>query len=214
LRRSQVASLVCLALASISWSGAPTAQPAGSPEPEPAGRRPAPLAVQQSSGVVRAPSAVAQRLANRARTLLPAEIAPVAKVLTAEAAARDLDPWLVLAVIEVESGFDPFAVSPVGALGLMQVMPSTGESIAQRLGIPWQGPRTLFDPVANLRIGIAYLQELRDRFGRLGIALAAYNRGPALVDRRVRAGQPVPASYARRVLATYAESAPTDARAS
>jgi len=149
--------------------------------------------------------AAAERLAE-GRVLVPEEIARLAEMLVEESRRLDLAPSLVLAVIEVESRFDPFAVSAVGALGLMQVLPSTAEPLARELGIEWRGGRTLFDPVSNLRIGLAYLGQLRDRFEDLPTALAAYNRGPGSIGQRLRRGAPIPAAYVRRVLSAYAKT--------
>ncbi len=87
----------------------------------------------------------------------------------------DLDPKLVIAVIEVESGFDPKARSPKGAIGLMQLMPQT----ARRFGVrdPW-------DPIQNLRGGMAYLRWLLDRFdGDIALVLAGYNAGEKAVEK-------------------------------
>ena len=111
---------------------------------------------------------------------------------------------LVLAVIAVESGGHAFAVSPVGALGLMQILPPTGEELAQKLGVSWKGAQTLFDPYVNVRLGSAYLRELADRYdGELSTALVAYNWGPGRIDRRIRRGSPLPKKYARLVFDAY-----------
>jgi soluble lytic murein transglycosylase-like protein len=144
-----------------------------------------------------------ERLTRRGRGLVDHEIDRLARAIVDEARAHGFPPELVLAVIEVESGFDPFAVSPVGALGLMQVLPSTGVELASRLGLPWHGPQTLFEPVANVRLGIAYLRELADRYGDVRVALAAYNWGPGRIDARLRAGVGVPELYPDLVLSTY-----------
>jgi soluble lytic murein transglycosylase-like protein len=149
--------------------------------------------------------AVAARLAE-GRVLVPEEIARLAAAVVEESRRAGLSPSLVLAVMEVESRFDPFAVSPVGAVGLMQVLPGTARALAPELGIEWRGVRTLFDPVENLRIGVAYLAKLRARFGQLRTALAAYNRGPGAIGRRMQQGAPIPVRYAERVLSAYAET--------
>jgi soluble lytic murein transglycosylase-like protein len=149
--------------------------------------------------------AVAARLAEGG-LMVPEEIERLAPALVDESRRAGLAPSLVLAVMEVESRFDPFAVSPMGAMGLMQVLPATGRALARQLGIEWRGARTLFDPVANLRIGVAYLAQMRQRFGHLATALAAYNVGPGAIGRRVQRGAPIPASYAERVLSAYAQT--------
>jgi soluble lytic murein transglycosylase-like protein len=92
------------------------------------------------------------------------------------------DYRLILAVIQTESTFSNWAISPKGAFGLMQVMPSTGRWLARKIELPWAGNASLFDPVTNVHIGTTYLARLRSRYGDLGIALLAYNRGPAAVE--------------------------------
>lgn len=84
-----------------------------------------------------------------------------------------LDAGLILAVIRAESAFDSIAVSPAGAQGAMQVMPHTQEEL---------GLIDPFDPRANVYAGTQYLMELRQRFGSVELALAAYNAGPAAVE--------------------------------
>ena len=91
-------------------------------------------------------------------------------------------------------------------MGLMQLMPATAEGVAQRIGLRWVGPATLFDPVSNVRLGVPYLRELLDRYGSVTTALAAYNWGPTRIAERLRQGEPVPALYAQRVLSVYAKA--------
>jgi soluble lytic murein transglycosylase-like protein len=88
---------------------------------------------------------------------------------------HDVDPLLVAAIVQAESSFDTLAVSPKGALGLMQMMPETAEQL---------GLRNVYDPGQNLDAGANYLDYLLRRFdGDLVLALAAYNAGPGKVDR-------------------------------
>lgn len=88
---------------------------------------------------------------------------------------------LVRAVVQVESGYNVWAQSPKGALGLMQLMPTT----IQRFGV-----RNPFNPLENIRAGVAYLRQLLDRYANNEVlALAAYNAGPGAVDKH---GQAVP----------------------
>ncbi|MFT4248159.1 MAG: lytic transglycosylase domain-containing protein [Pseudomonas sp.] len=100
--------------------------------------------------------------------------AAYARALAAAAAEYELSPELLRTLAWSESGFDPKAVSPAGAIGLMQLMPQT----ARELGVdPW-------NPEQNIRGGAAYLRQQLDRFGGdLERALAAYNAGPAQVER-------------------------------
>ena len=127
------------------------------------------------------------------------ELGRVARTVAAEARRAGFSPEFVLAVIRVESGGDPFAISPKGALGLMQMLPATGRSVAQEVGLRWEGPETLFDPAVNVRLGVAYLEGLRARYGNLSLALTAYNWGPTRVSELLRRSQPIPVGYSRRV---------------
>lgn len=101
-----------------------------------------------------------------------------------EAKKNQLDPAWVAAEIRAESVFDPRARSPANARGLMQVVPETGLEEARRLGIPWHGVETLYDPEANIAIGTAYLRKLLDRYGgKPYFAMAGYNAGPGPLRR-------------------------------
>ena len=111
----------------------------------------------------------------------------------------DLDPVMLLAVIHVESRFDPGAVSSKGAMGLMQIRPTTAREVAGSLGIELTADEQLFDPELNILLGSCYLRYLVDRFDDHHIALSAYNAGPTRVAAQWRQTGDVPQAYPARV---------------
>ncbi|HKH48486.1 MAG TPA: lytic transglycosylase domain-containing protein [Thermoanaerobaculia bacterium] len=131
-------------------------------------------------------AALAAKPQPQRHTLLPEGLAPEARrkflsdlpfgsAMAVAAERHDVDGLLLAAVVEAESRFVPNAVSPRGAVGLMQVQPATGAMY---------GARNLSDPHVNLDVGSRYLRQLlRDYGGNLELALAAYNAGPAAVER-------------------------------
>ena len=105
-------------------------------------------------------------------------------LIVREAYDRDLDPYLILALIKQESAFVPDARSYVGARGLMQLMPATADDWARRLRMAPVEDEDLYEPDMNLRLGIPYLARLVDQFdGSIEKALAAYNGGATNVRR-------------------------------
>lgn len=118
-------------------------------------------------------------------------------IIEKAAAAASIEPNLLRAVIVVESGFNPRALSKRGAVGLMQLMPAT----ASRFGV-----KDPYDPRENVHAGARYLKFLIDRFGQdVSLALAAYNAGEDAVDRN---GGKIPPftetmAYVPRVLKIY-----------
>ncbi len=121
-------------------------------------------------------------------------------IVTDAARRHEVDPGLVNAVINQESGFHANAVSKAGAMGLMQLMPDTAKSL---------GIKNPFDPQQNVEGGTTLLRGLLDRYhGQLDLALAAYNAGPAAVD-KYGGVPPFPETqaYVRNVMETYRESA-------
>jgi soluble lytic murein transglycosylase len=98
-----------------------------------------------------------------------------------------LDPWLILGVIRQESAFSPRAVSRSDARGLMQLLPSTGREVYERIGLAAFRDDLLFDPRLNVRLGAQYLGRLTEAHrGNLILALAAYNAGPGRVKRWIQ----------------------------
>jgi soluble lytic murein transglycosylase-like protein len=132
---------------------------------------------------------------------------PFGAILAAAGERNRVDSLLLAAVVETESRFSPHVVSPCGAVGLMQLLPSTGEHY---------GAKDLRDPYVNIDAGSRFLRMLLDRFrGRPDLALAAYNTGPEVIARYgcvppYRETQ----DFVRRVLARYDQHRQAVARAS
>jgi len=159
---------------------------------------------------VATPRAVAVPSRSTSKLLAYFEISPsyrsVKHHLREASREEGVDMELLQALIATESGFDPAAVSPKGAVGLMQIMPAT----AQRYGVTAdrKGPvaSKLADPRTNVRTGTRYLRDLIRRFpGRLELALAAYNAGEGAVQ---RAGNQIPnyretQNYVKTVMQLY-----------
>jgi soluble lytic murein transglycosylase-like protein len=109
---------------------------------------------------------------------------------------HNVDPKLVRAVISAESGWNPSAVSPKGAVGIMQLMPRTATDM---------GVDNRFNPEQNIEGGVKYLRFLLDKFnGNMTLALAAYNAGPTKVEKAMGVPAiPETVNYVRRVMNTY-----------
>jgi soluble lytic murein transglycosylase-like protein len=127
----------------------------------------------------------------------PPAAGPFGEVIRAAAVKHGVDEYLIACVIAEESNFNPRAVSPRAAAGLMQLLPGTAARFAVR---------DVFDPVENIEAGTRYLKELLDHYrGDIKLALAAYNAGPEVVTRY---GGIPPYSetrnYVRHVTARYA----------
>lgn len=134
---------------------------------------------------------------------MPAALKTLVDTISAN---HGVDPALVRAVMKTESNFNRWARSPKGALGLMQLIPSTG----RRYGV-----RDFFDPQQNVEGGVRYLRFLLEKFnGNLDLSLAAYNAGENLVERLGRI-PPITetTNYVRKVRAIYKKkAAPVAAR--
>ncbi len=98
-------------------------------------------------------------------------------------AANGLDPYLVASLIRQESEFNPLAVSRANAVGLMQLLPKTGKSVAHQVDLKHYNPTQLFTPAVNLQLGTRYFRGMVDKFGgSFENALAAYNAGSDRVE--------------------------------
>jgi soluble lytic murein transglycosylase-like protein len=121
--------------------------------------------------------------------------ADLASTITDVASAEGIDPELAFRLVKLESDFNPRATSPVGAVGLTQVMPATAQYYVK--GITREG---LYEPSTNLRVGFRYLRGLvKEYHGDVGLALLVYNRGPVAVQ-KARAGGDNPSNGYDRIL--------------
>ncbi len=112
---------------------------------------------------------------------------------------------VIFAVIQAESSFDPMALSDRGAVGLMQLLPSTAREVAQELNIRWTDDSVLWDPLTNIEMGTYYLRTLISRFNNVEVALAAYNHGPNRIAVLQAANAALPMEYSSRVFANLPE---------
>ncbi|MGY3942661.1 transglycosylase SLT domain-containing protein [Aeromonas tecta] len=109
---------------------------------------------------------------------------PLKRAFSQMAQERTMNTSLLYAISRQESALYPLAQSPVGARGLMQLMPATAKETAAKLGVPYRNEQQLFDPAMNIRLGSAYLKRLLDVYdGNRILAAAAYNAGPGRVKR-------------------------------
>jgi soluble lytic murein transglycosylase-like protein len=132
---------------------------------------------------------------NSTRFGIPADLAERIEDI---ALAEGIDPAMAFGLVRAESEFNRRAVSPVGAVGLTQLMPSTARYF--HAGISRE---QLFDSDTNLRIGFRYLKTLIDQYGgNVEMALLAYNRGPTRVDQLVASGRSPHNGYVEMVLGT------------
>ncbi len=227
MHRSVVLSLACLGLGTLSCQFMTDPASRGSDATSVAGASGHQPASGEGEGVAEEGESLANRdvigaqrsdilamLRDRHTVLSDRELVALASTIVEESTRHDLDPGLVMAVIKVESGGHHLAVSPVGAMGLMQLLPSTAEEVAGKHEIEWRGAVSLFDPFLNVKLGTAYLRELTDRYGDVTTALAAYNWGPGRIDRRLRRGDAVPSRYVRLVMKAYDAAEGTTARRS
>lgn len=158
---------------------------------------------KRAERIMRAPQKIKDFLGTPMRSTSPdkEEVArgdnkEVSNIVLEKASKYNLDPSLVHAVIKAESNGNPYAVSKKGAMGLMQLMPSTASDLRVR---------NPFDPEDNIDGGTRYLRYLIDKFGGdLTLALAAYNAGPKTVEKTGNV-PPIPETkhYVKKVLSLY-----------
>ena len=143
---------------------------------------------------------------------------PVVNYVESRKRPGSADPYLVAAIMREESAFDPAAVSPAGAIGLMQIMPETGEYLARKYKKRPYHTDHLFDPDTSIHLGGLYLGQLNRRFkGDIVYTIASYNAGPTAVSRWVKKNrlekdefiESMPydetRAYTKRVLRSYSQ---------
>ncbi len=128
----------------------------------------------------------------------------VTKAIIQESNKYNIDPIFVASIIRTESAFNHLAVGTSGEIGMMQLMPKTGEYIAKRVKMKsYLGAKTLRDPVKNIKLGVAYLDYLRQRFDNQAYKyVPAYNMGPGNVKKSI-ARKERPKMYSNRVIKFY-----------
>jgi soluble lytic murein transglycosylase-like protein len=126
----------------------------------------------------------------------------IAGVIQDESRRYGYDPLFVLAMVEVESTCSPTALGQHGAVGLIQIKPSTAKAVAEEAGVRWRGTRMLTRPTFNVALALRYLWKLERRFQDPYLAMVAYNRGPERVAGMSRRSAHR-AAYVRKILARY-----------
>lgn len=147
---------------------------------------------------------VSDIISRKTSRLTRGEAHRLAELIVLESKRQDFDPLFVAAVIKSESTFNNKAVSHVGALGLMQILPETGKYISGKNDIDWLGAGKLKDPSYNIQLGIAYLKYLEQYFGKnREHILVAYNWGPGNLLQALKNRSPLPEgpkNYARTII--------------
>jgi soluble lytic murein transglycosylase-like protein len=153
--------------------------------------------VEDISGFVR------EAISRRMKTEKPAIVDQITRTILEEARVHELDPLLIVAIIERESGFRPRIRGGLGEVGLMQILPSTGRWIAKQRQIPWKGVLTLLDPAMNIKLGTLYIASLREKLAADGrLYIAAYNMGLGNVQNLLKRNRR-PRVYPERIMKSY-----------
>ena len=161
-------------------------------------------AVSDSLEVIRGELAVARLQLQRADAIMEYSTrygiaADLSAAIYDLALAEGVDPALAFRLVKTESNFSAGATSKAGAIGYTQILPSTA-----RLFEPGLTTKQLYRPNTNLRLGFRYLRDLLERYdGDLGLALLAYNRGPAKVQELLDAGRDPQNGYSTEVMKGY-----------
>ncbi|MEN9354805.1 MAG: hypothetical protein RL318_2130, partial [Fibrobacterota bacterium] len=138
-----------------------------------------------------------------------AQAAEITAVIDKNARLYGFDPFLILAVVSVESRGHIEAVGHYtsgevsGATGMMQIMPATARLVAPQMGVKHITREDLFDPAVNLAVGTAILLKMVHRYGDLRLGIMAYNVGPNVLERALHGEGNLPNSYYSKVMSAY-----------
>ena len=133
------------------------------------------------------------------------DIASFASIICGESRKYGYDWELLLAIIRAESQFNVRAKSSKGAMGLMQLMPTTARWLSSKMGVAYKGTDSLYEPKYNIKLGIYYLHMMHKKFGDMERAVIAYNRDPVSLLRCLRKGQELRSKHLAKVMNYYEE---------
>lgn len=143
---------------------------------------------------------------NNNHSLESEEVYQIAKNIYESSLTYKFNPFLICALIKVESNFNIQAISDAYAYGLCQVRRFIAKEIAENIGIKWDGAeKTLFNPEDNIRIGLHYLAALYDDFSDMKLALTAYNYGPFKVQEFISEEKEIPNGFSDKVFGYYSQ---------
>ena len=131
------------------------------------------------------------------------EVTNLANVIFTESKKYKYDPMFILAIILTESSFKKGQKSNMGARGLMQLMPFVGADVSSRTGVKWLGTNTLYEPDANVKLGMQHLFEQILKFKDIKKAILAYNIGETKLRSMMRKNKPLPKKYLNKVMENY-----------
>jgi len=137
------------------------------------------------------------------RGFTPKEVQKIGETIFDQSRLFGYDPLLLMALILTESSFRKGEESEMGALGLMQLLPSTGYLLSHKYEMPWKDESSLFDPHYNIRMGSYYLFELILKYGDVKKALVAYNIGEYAMEGRISLKMDLPRGFVNTVMKKY-----------
>ncbi len=159
--------------------------------------------VKKSEGVTQVNEMILQAIQESLSTPNKHWAAEIAQVITEQSYKYAFDPIFLMAMIRNESGFKPQIKGQFGEIGLMQILPATGQWVAEKYHLPWKGTQSLFRPKTNIELGAAYLDYLREQLGNHSrLYLSAFNMGIPNLKKNLKKNR-TPFKYVNKVLSHY-----------